>query len=455
MMLVRCALRARSSIAPTGGRGFIQHRSGRRPGLKTILMLLNYLKITLKVLGRNPFFTFVSMFGVVFTLMILLVVASFLDHLIAPHYPDVNRNRCLFVGSLQCIDAETGARRTGPPSYEFLSKYVSNLQTPQAIGIASFPSYANSYAGNRRLKLNLKFTNADFWTITAFHFTEGKAITRQNTDNGDNVAVISEKTRDDYFGENTQVVGQSISIENVSYRVIGVVENVPITRPMMAADVYLPYTVERSGAKDASWNGNYFGILLADSKADFPKIQQEYKHAVAQISLPVNNGGFTFNRIETGAMTYLENFLNIGIFDFGDSAVQVFYSLIGVFMLLFMLLPAINLVNLNVSRILERSSEIGVRKAFGASSGKLVVQFLVENIFITLLGGLLAAFLAWVLLRIFNDSGLIPGADLTINGTVLLVGLAVSLLFGLLSGVLPAFRMSRLHVIDALRGGEN
>ena len=52
-----------------------------------------------------------------------------------------------------------------------------------------------------------------------------------------------------------------------------------------------------------------------------------------------------------------------------------------------MLLPAINLVNLNVSRILERASEIGVRKAFGASSRTLVGQFVVENVVLTLVGG--------------------------------------------------------------------
>ena len=55
-------------------------------------------------------------------------------------------------------------------------------------------------------------------------------------------------------------------------------------------------------------------------------------------------------------------------------------------MLLFMLLPTLNLVNINLSRILERSSEIGVRKAFGASSRTLVGQFVVENLVLTLIG---------------------------------------------------------------------
>ena len=415
-------------------------------------MLQNYLKITLKVLGRNRFFTFVSLFGIVFTLLVVLALSAFLDHLIAPHYPDVNRSRCLYVGKVDCWNPDEQSHRMGPPSFHFLKTYVQPLETPKMVGITSLPSFANAYAGNRRLKLNLKFTDPNFWAITAFDFLEGKPYNEENIRNGDNVAVINERTRDNYFGEGTSVIGQPIVVENVPYRVIGVVRDVPITRVMVSGDVYLPYTVGKSQSRNTGLTGNYIGILLADSPADIPRIQEEYQHVLSKIELPMEDEGFVLKKLDSEAHTYLEYFLNLGIFDFGSKA--VFYTVIGIFMLLFMLLPAINLVNLNVSRIMERSSEIGIRKAFGASSGKLVVQFLVENIFITLLGGLVAALLAAIVLKIFNGSGLIPGADLTISLSVLLIGLGACLAFGILSGVIPAYRMSKMNVVDALRGGE-
>jgi putative ABC transport system permease protein len=415
-------------------------------------MLINYLKITLKVLGRNKFFTFVSLFGIVFTLLVLLVLTAFLDHLLAPHYPDVNRDRCLYVGFLDQSNTQESSHRSGPPSFHFLEKYVLNMETPQMVGIASLPSFANAFVGNRRLKLNLKFSNAEFWSITAFDFLEGKPFNRQNIDNGDYVAVINEKTRDNYFGQGSQTVGKPIVVENVSYRVIGVVRDVPVTRPLMAADVYLPHNVSKSDAQSKSSHGNYTGILLASSRADFPKIKEEYLSMVGRIALPTEEDGFTFDAIRTNANTYLENFLG-AVFNIPNIN-RVFYTLVAVFMLLFMLLPAINLVNLNVSRIMERSSEIGVRKAFGASARKLVGQFLFENIFITFLGGGIAVILASVFIAVFNDSGLIPGADLALNFRILLIGMAVCLTFGVASGVIPAFRMSRLNVVDALRGGE-
>ncbi len=415
-------------------------------------MLQNYLKITLKVLGRNRFFTFVSLFGIVFTLVVVLALSAFLDHLIAPHYPDVNRGRCLYVGMLDCWNPDEQSHRMGPPSFHFLETYVRPMETPEMMAVASLPSYANAYVGNRRLKLNLKFTDPNFWAVTAFGFLEGKAYNEEHIRNGDYVAVINERTRDNYFGEGAAAVGQPIVVENVSYRVIGVVRDVPITRIMVSGDVYLPYTVSKSQARGQSLVGNYFGILLADSPAGLPRIQEEYQHVLSKIELPMEDDGFVFKQLDSEARTYLEYFLNLGLIDLGSKG--VFYTVIAIFMLLFMLLPAINLVNLNVSRIMERSSEIGIRKAFGASSGKLVVQFLIENIFITLLGGALAVLLTAALLKIFNDSGLIPGADLAINPQVLLIGLGACLAFGLLSGVIPAFRMSRLNVVEALRGGE-
>ena len=76
-------------------------------------------------------------------------------------------------------------------------------------------------------------------------------------------------------------------------------------------------------------------------------------------------------------------------------------------MFLFMALPTLNLVNINLSRILERSSEIGVRKAFGASSRTLVGQFVMENVILTLVGGALALVLSWITLT--ARSGIAPG----------------------------------------------
>ena len=121
-------------------------------------------------------------------------------------------------------------------------------------------------------------------------------------------------------------------------------------------------------------------------------------------------------------------------------------------MLLFMVLPTLNLVNINLSRILERSSEIGVRKAFGASSRSLVGQFVMENVLLTLLGGALALVLSWITLAAVGASGAVPYGEFHLNWRIFLYGMLLATFFGVFSGVYPAWRMSRLHPAEALRG---
>jgi putative ABC transport system permease protein len=136
----------------------------------------------------------------------------------------------------------------------------------------------------------------------------------------------------------------------------------------------------------------------------------------------------------------------------GESNPALLWTLIAGLMLLFALLPTVNLVNLNMSRIMERASEIGVRKAFGASSRTLVGQFIVENVVLALIGGVLGFVGSLFVLAAANRSSLIPYANFTMNYRIFLYGLGLAAFFGVLSGVYPAWRMSRLHPVQALKG---
>ena len=100
---------------------------------------------------------------------------------------------------------------------------------------------------------------------------------------------------------------------------------------------------------------------------------------------------------------------------------------------------------------MERSSEIGVRKAFGASSRTLVYQFIVENLILTFLGGAIGLVLSVIIIQFINSFHLIANLELTVNFTVLFYSLLVCLVFGLFSGVYPAWRMSKLNVVTALK----
>ncbi len=413
-------------------------------------MILNYIKIAWKVLLRHPFYTFITLFGITLTLTVLMVLTSFLDHLIGSHYPELKRGRSLYVMQVAQQDSIRESTRSGPASFKFLTEYVKTLKTPEKVSFSTIMGSSNTYVNGRRLKLSIKYCDAAFWEIHDFKFLEGQPFNELHITNGDRTIVITDAIKKQYFeNEAEPVVGKNMEIDNEKYKVIGVVKASPITRILSYADVYFPYTMPKSNYQKTGYNGSYHATILARNKADLPLIQQEFDAAVGRIFLPRTEEGFTYYFLEVGAKNYLDNFFN-GLF-FGADIGNKIYVIIALIMLMLMGLPAINLVNLNVSRIMERASEIGIRKAFGAPTTTLASQFIIENIFITLIGGLLALVLTFGIIQLINNSGMIPHADLTINFSVFSVSILVCLVFGLLSGVVPALRMSKLKVVDALK----
>ncbi len=190
--------------------------------------------------------------------------------------------------------------------------------------------------------------------------------------------------------------------------------------------------------------------MLANSAADFPIIKEEFKSRIAQMEFPdtspVNKAiGDTETQFEFASRQFSPGQ--------ADNHPKSLLAGIAMLMVLFMLLPAVNLININISRIMERAGEIGVRKAFGASSWTLVGQFVVENVLLTLIGGAIALAGSYLVLQALTESGLIPYAQFHLNYRIFLYGLSLAVFFGLFSGVYPAWKMSRLHPVQALKGG--
>lgn len=412
-------------------------------------MLLSYLKLAWKVLLRRKFFTFISLFGISFTLMVLLVVVALFDHAFGAHYPESRLDRLTFAQFLR-VNFKDGGRMNTPPSYYLLDKYVRTLRTPEQVSIVSGFHSTPSYVGNRKLDLDLRYTDAQFWQLLDFRYVEGKPFLAADVKAAARVAVINRSTARQYFGTETGVVGRTIEVNQQNYRVQGVVDDVPAMRFASYADVWVPITTSPDDLRRVQLNGDYAAIILAKSAADVPAVQAEFAAAMKRVPLPDKN----MESMDLHADQLIASFsrqLMSPLTDYKSDGLEVLYPILAGLALLFMLLPALNLININVSRILERSSEIGVRKAFGATGGTLVGQFLVENIFLTLIGGVLGLLLAWGALRLLSGSQLLAYAEYGLNWRIFGWALLVTTFFGVLSGVYPAFKMSRLQPVQALK----
>lgn len=410
-------------------------------------MLKNYVKIALRVLLRRKFFTFISLFAISFTLVVLMVVAAFFDHVFGPLAPETKVDRMLGVYLLQMKSEQSTS--TGPAGYGFLDRYARNLPNVEKFSIFSLPESAHSYRNGEKIKSYLKRTDGEFWEVLDFNFLEGGPFTAEDERNANFVAVINEATRKKYF-DNEPAVGKTLEVDGQRFRVVGVVSNVPIFRAASFADIWVPLSTSKVASYRKEFRGGFWALILARSPADLPAIKEEYRSRLSQVEFPDPR---EYNLAIGDAETFFEFISRMLSSDQSDNhPTRLLFVIIG-FMVLFMLLPTVNLININVSRILERASEIGVRKAFGASSLTLVGQFVVENVLLTLVGGVIGFIGSFVILKAITESGLIPYAQFHLNYRIFFYGLATAIFFGLFSGVYPAWKMSRLHPVQALKGG--
>ena len=418
-------------------------------------MFTNYLKITWAVLKRRKLFTFISLFGISLTLTVLIVVVAFLDHLIALNYPEFQRKKLLYIERVELRDTRQFGANTSSVGYYFIREYISKMKIPEKIAFSTTPSTINAYSPQgKKIRMFQKYTDANFWELTDFSFLEGRPYTQNDIDGNAEVAVINEHIRDEYFGKGIPVTGKTFEIDNVKYRVVGVLKGSPITRTYTSSDIYIPYNLTKSGLRSTDLTGPYIVMLRGTNAQNLAEIRAEFAALVPKIPLPAGDIWVKPNIMYSHAESYLEGVSRQLFTDGSEAGIKYFYILLVSFMVLFMTLPAINLVNINMNRIMERASEIGIRKAFGASSSTLTWQFIIENVFLSLMGSLIAVLLSMAVIYFINQSGLILYSDLVVNWTVLGWAVVLSIVFGLFSGVYPAWRMSKLQVVRALNGGE-
>ncbi|MFN8095755.1 MAG: FtsX-like permease family protein [Vicinamibacteria bacterium] len=411
-------------------------------------MLRVQLLLALKVLRRRPFFTAVSLVGIGLTLLVLTVAAAIFDHAFAATPPETRLDRTLLVSRLELAGEHWTS--TSSLGYRFVDRYLRGLPGVERMAVASEIQGGFSYVGGERVRSYLKRTDADFWRILSFSFVEGGPFGHEDVAEGRRVAVVNEATRGRLFG-GQPALGRTVELDGERYRVVGVVRDVPLLRVVPFADVWVPFTAQASDDWRQGLQGSFTAILLAGSPGDFPRIRAELASRVASVDF----AGTNFTRAEARALTLFETFA--ALLRMGrrgtDAGAQLVIATLLALAVGFMVLPVVNLVNLNVSRALERASEIGVRRAFGASRATLVRQLVVENVVVTLVGGLAALAATEGALRLLTASALVAYADFHVNLRVFAWGLAFAVVFGILSGAWPAWRLSRLHPVEALRGG--
>ena len=381
-------------------------------------MIRLYFQQAFYHLRENPIITWVSVIGTALAICMIMVLVITLQVRMVDCEPEINRSRSLYVSTMAVRYKGTDHGAYGHMSVQ---------------------------------------TDEQFWHIFRFRFLSGKGFSKADSDAGIPCAVISATVARRLFGT-TEATGQTLQLNHVDYRVSGVVADVSMLATSAYGQVWVPYN--STDAAGFAWWENTMGqmkaVILAHSSADFPAIREEAE----RLRLAYNAGlseAETFYRDQPDGV-----FANL--YRKWDhlpdmKGIVLRYALV---ITILLLVPAINLSSMTLSRMRKRMSEIGVRKAFGATGSELVRQVFFENLLLSLLAGMLGLALSYGATFLLNGFLFGNSANAYLNGdTSLTPGMLLSpwaflsafgfcLLMNLLSAGIPAWRASRMNIVDAI-----
>ena len=428
-------------------------------------MFKQYFQQAWGQLRQQPLISLVNVAGTALSIFLIMLVVMMQQVKVAPFAPESNRDRFLHVrcGSITNEEWGEGNSSNGPISVRTGRELYKSLTTPEAVTLYTIGTTATpvSLPNQPATAVDVKETDDDFWRVFDFAFTAGKPYDRATFDAGQPVAVITESVARLLFGT-TDVAGREFLLAHAPYRVCGVVRDVSTLATTAYAQVWIPYT--STDQEGNTWEAGLMGMMsctiLARSRADFPAIREECDRRLAAFNQVIGEDGwkiFTRNRPydqEKNAIAYAANW---------EPDLKAERRSRWIIFLILLIVPAINLSSMTQSRLRQRVSEIGVRRAFGSTRGELMGQILGENLIVTLLAGMVGLLLSLAFAYV-GDSILFSqeysatlnpptvDASILIHLSTFLWALLFCFVLNLLSAGIPAWRASRMNIVEAIGG---
>ena len=418
------------------------------------------------MMKHQRFFSAIYIIGTGLAISMVMVLAVVYHIRTANIAPEVNRNRTVYVDRVSYKSKDNKGVNNYGCGTRFVKEVILSLRTPEDVAITAIPLVMNlndalymQAVGMEKVKqVDYLPCNAGFWRVYSFHFREGKPFTEEEVEAGIHRVVITNSLARELFGR-SDVVGKEVLMNDVAYTVCGVVADVSGALSDVYAQAWLPYSSmtqfmdESKGERNASVGDLQANILLRD-KRDLPLVQAELEEAIKRYNTTLVDGQLRAD----------EKIRPHGLSVMGIDREKA-YWLMALFLLLFLLVPALNISGLNTSQIQDRMTEIGIRRAFGAPRGTLFKQIFVENLMLMLPGGLVGLFFSYGIVYLYKNILLVTdsfalrsgmGDTITLSGGMLLnwrvflAALAVCLVLNLLSSLVPVWRAVRKDIVWSL-----
>ncbi|GIN20391.1 ABC transporter permease [Siminovitchia fordii] len=299
--------------------------------------------------------------------------------------------------------------------------------------LATNQGFGTAMINDKQAELDITGVDGEYFTARNIQTVEGRPLNDKDNDGLNRVVMIDTVARDKFFKDTDDVIGEIMDLDGNPYKIVGVYES-PIPEQFRWSEngeMVMPRSV--------------ISMMFGNREIESLAVIADDPERISEIGMEAANALTEQKKLEDGAYT---------IHDFSEyeqeveTVITMMTLFIGSIAAISLLVGGIGVMNIMLVSVTERTREIGLRKALGATRGKILLQFLIESVTLTSLGGLIGiglAALGAMLITIF--------APITapISPVVVLIGVGFSAFIGIIFGILPANKASKLSPIDALR----
>jgi putative ABC transport system permease protein len=283
-------------------------------------------------------------------------------------------------------------------------------------------------------------TNPEFTDIRSWPVAQGNFFTQSDMDSATKVVVLGKTAAQNLYETGEDIVGSEIRIRNVPLRVIGILapKGQSITGQDQDDLVVLPFSTAERKVLGTKFLGTVGVILVAtQTRQDIPAVVDDFKDLLRTRHHihPSDEDYFTIRTMEDIAKTIAGTSRTMMLMLMGIASISLIVGGIGI-------------MNILLVSVTERTREIGLRMAVGAKRAHILLQFLIEAVIMTAIGGALGVGAGIIIARLLTT---MIGWPTIISSQAIAVAFLFSLIVGIFFGLYPANKASKLNPIEALR----
>jgi putative ABC transport system permease protein len=407
------------------------------------------VRIALRALTVNKMRAILTMLGIIIgvgAVIALLSVGHGFEHYITQQFENLGTN-LLFVFPGR-MDESSGGPRIGQQRIQPLTMgdakaLADPFLVPDVVAVApEYQQYGTAVRGKQQKSTSIDGVTPEMEGARNFKTVLGEFITQEQVNGRSRVAVLGATIAQDMFEENEYPIGQTVKLNDVPFKVVGVLEKKGGGGFGSQDDiVMIPLSTAQTRLFSA---GSVRGDLVV-SDINVQVVSQDKMDAVADRITEVLRERHRISFKDDDDFTVISQADMIQVF---GQFTAVFTTVLGSIAGISLLVGGIGIMNIMLVSVTERTREIGIRKAVGAKRRDILLQFLVEAMVLSMIGGFVGIGLGYVASTLLAN---LAKLNTMVTLDAILLATSFSAAVGLFFGIYPATRAARLNPIDALR----